>query len=159
MSRPLYASLLMYNEEEDYREYYRTTYWKKEIQTLDCITVLFRHSDFDHLCYESTKRNKEKDAFSWTRAQRLGWIKKALADSTADLFIAWDCSTQSYDIKKRTCLVGGNYVVVIRLTAINKATIVTAFPVGLNEEDTLTKLRSSPAWKMPRCLIDKANRP
>jgi hypothetical protein len=82
--------------------------------------------------------------FSWQRAERIDWIKAALQDSSADLFVGWDRDKKAYAFKRRVCTVYGNYVVVLSVAKNKKAAIfITAY---VADETTIQKIRSGPRW-------------
>ena len=72
-----YPPLVRYETESQYRTYFERVYCKKKIVTFDGIPVKFKKADFNHAFFEST-RDKD-DTFSRKRAQRIDWIKSALA--------------------------------------------------------------------------------
>jgi hypothetical protein len=122
-----YPPLLNLADEASYRAHFEATYCRGTIRTFDGIEVRFRKSDFDHCCFESSRRNDVKDRFSTRRAQRLDWIKAALEDSKAERYQGWDKKRKRYDPKRRVTLVMGNFVVVIALKGRARADFVTAF--------------------------------
>lgn len=121
-----YPPLLKLADEAAYRLHFETTYCQVPIATFDGIQVRFRKRDFDHCCFESSNRDGFKDAFSTARAERLDWIKAALQDAAAELYVGWDNKKKTYDYG-RVCVVCGNYVVIFRLIGPNLAQFVTAY--------------------------------
>jgi hypothetical protein len=124
--------------------HYKQVYCSGPIPTFDGIMVRFDRRDFLHLFYES-RRGEKKNVFSIRRSERIDWIKGALQDPHAELFQGYDKETKSYDPERRVCVISGNYVVVIALTDVKKADIVTAYVI--DDPNVLTKLRSGPKWK------------
>lgn len=130
--------------ETEYRQRFEATYCQGTIATFDGIEVRFRKSDFDHCFFESTQRNGIKDQFSVKRSERIDWIKAALEDPDADLYVGWDKSRRRYDHRRRVCLVSGNYVVVIVITGNLKADFITAYVADTGR--SLRMIRASPIW-------------
>ncbi|ABK44521.1 conserved hypothetical protein [Magnetococcus marinus MC-1] len=139
-----YPALLQLNDLDAYRQHFEATYCQGPIATFDGIAVRFRKSDFDHCCFESSRRNKIKDSFSPKRAERLDWIKTALQDPDSDRFIGWDGKRKRYDNNRRVTLVVSNYVVVIALTSRKTARFITAYVADTPR--SLEKIKASPKW-------------
>lgn len=124
--------------------HYKQLYCAGPIPTFDGIMVRFDKRDFLHLFFES-RRGEKKNEFSVRRAERIDWIKAALQDPAAELLQGYDKETKTYGPTRRVCVVSGNYVVIIVLTGIKTADIVTAYVI--DDPDVLAKLRGSPKWK------------
>lgn len=139
-----YPPLVYYGTEAEYRLHYERIYCKETITTFDGINVRFRKERFDHCFYESKGRNRVKDLFSEKRAQRIDWIKTALKDSDAELYIGWDRKRKRHDPGHRVALVVKDYVVVIRIGNNKKAQFVTAYVA--DSASTLAKIKGSPKW-------------
>lgn len=139
-----YPPLLRLPSEADYRAHFEATYCRTPVFTFDGLIVRFRKDDFDHCFFESTQRNRIKDQFSTGRAERMDWIKAALADPNADRFMGWDRDTRQYRQDRRVTLVCGNYVVVISLIDTQRARFITAYVA--DTPSSLQKLKSSPRW-------------
>ena len=122
-----YPSLVKYGTDNEYRVHYERVYCRGPIRTFDNIEVRFHKNRFDHCFFESTRRNQKKDKFSTLRAERIDWIKAALQDRNAELYVGWDKTRKRYDNSHRVTLVDRDYVVVIRLTGHGKANFVTAY--------------------------------
>ena len=75
-----YPPLLELPGAAEYRAQFEATYCRGPFRAFDGIEVRFRKRDFDHCCFESSRRDGAKDAFSQPRAKRLEWIKAALPD-------------------------------------------------------------------------------
>lgn len=129
---------------EKYREYFETTYCRGPLTTFDGIEVRFQRKDFDHCCFNSTRRNKDKDSFDIFRARRLGWIRETLQSSNAQLRVGWDKAKKRYDHKRRVAVIYEDYVVVIAITSPKKARFITAYKV--EEYSTIEKILSGPIW-------------
>lgn len=142
-----YPPLVQYETEQEYRSHFERVYCCGPLQCFDGIAVRFRKNDFDHCFFESSNRDGVKDQFSTLRAERIDWIKAALQDGQADLFVGWDRTKRRYDHGRRVTLVMGNYVVVIRLTGKLKARFVTAFVA--DSQRTLDRIKRSPKWTPP----------
>ena len=143
-----YPPLVLYNTIDEYRAHFERLYCQGPITTFDGIAVRFRKDQFNHCFYESTRRNKVKDAFSVQRAERIDWIKAALADPSADLYVGWNGKKKRYDRGHRVALVVGDYVVVIRLSGKRNAQFVTAYVA--DSPSTLAKIKKSPKWVPPK---------
>lgn len=118
------------------------------MMTFDGIAVRFRKHRFDHCFFESSHRDKVKDRFSTLRAERMDWIKAALADPASERYWGWDGKKKCYDHTRRVTVVMGNYVVVIMLTGAKTADFVTAYvadTVGMRgRKSTIDLIRSGP---------------
>jgi hypothetical protein len=125
--------------------HYKQVYCAGPIPTFDGIMVRFDRRDFLHLFFESSKRDGNKDSFSTRRAERIDWIKAALQDPEAELFQRYDNKRKVCRPDRRVCVVSGDYVVIIVLTAAKKAKIVTAFVI--DDPEVLKSLKASPKWK------------
>lgn len=139
-----YPSFVFYQTVDEYKEHYEKKYCQTPIITFDGISVRFRRDQFAHCFYESSQRNGIKDIFSEERKIRIDWIKAALHDPNAELFVGWDKKKKRADNKSRVTLVVGNYVVVIRLTGNKNAKFVTAYIADSTR--TLEKIKRSPRW-------------
>lgn len=139
-----YPPLVQYQTIDEYRAHYERVYCREPITTFDGIDVRFRKNRFGHCFYESSRRNQVKDKFSIQRAERIDWIKTALQDPDAELYVGWDGTRKRYDRNHRVTLVVGNYVVVIRLSGTKKAQFVTAYVA--DSPSTLQKIKGNPKW-------------
>ena len=139
-----YPPLLKLADEASYRARFEEIYCTGAVTTHDGITVRFQKRNFDHSFYESSQRNRIKDAFSLLRAERLEWIAVALLEAAADRYHGWDLDTKTYDKTRRVTLVCGNYVVVIALTGAKLARFITAYVA--DTPHTLAKIKTSPKW-------------
>jgi len=143
-----YPPLLNLANEAAYRVHFETTYCQGPIRTFDGIEVRFRKSDFDHCCFESSRRNGVKNKFSPKRAARLDWIKAALEDPSSERYQGWDKNRKRHDPNRRVTLVMGNYVVVIAIKGQNQADFVTAYVADTagrpGRASTVDKIRRSP---------------
>ncbi len=142
-----YPPLVQYETEQEYRSHFERVYCCGTLRCFDGIAVRFSKSDFDHCFFESSNRDGVKDQFSPLRAERVDWIKAALQDGHADLFVGWDNKKRRYDHGRRVTLVMGNYVVVIRLTGQQNARFVTAFVA--DSQRTVNRIKGSPRWTPP----------
>lgn len=140
----LYDELLILNSETDYKTYYINEYCNKENYTHDGLRVKFRPERFEHAFYESkSRKKKDKSIFSWDRATRMNWIKKALNDRSLTIYAGWDSSKKRYDHTRRVCLVTPDgYVIVLRLAGPNTAIFVTAYVI--DDPEVEAKIKSSP---------------
>lgn len=137
--------LLSLADETAYRAHFKATYCKGPILTFDGIAVRFQKADFDHCCFESNRRTRQKQYFSRKRAERLDWIQAALRDPGADLRVGWDNSRGRYDHDRRLTIVSGNYIVIIALQKCRtKARFITAYVADSGR--TLQLIKTSPKW-------------
>ena len=136
--------LLKLPDVRSYRDHFENIYCRGPITTFDGIQVRFRRDDFNHCCFESSRRDGYKDQFSTVRAQRLDWILAALEDPASERYQGWDGKRKRIDPRRRVTLVYGNYVVVISITKQNTAKFITAY--WADESNTLTKIRANPVW-------------
>lgn len=145
-----YPPLLELPGEAEYRAHFEATYCRGPIRAFDGIEVRFRKRDFDHCCFESSRRDGAKDAFSQPRAKRLDWIKAALQDPSSECYQGWDKKRKRYDGSRRVTVVMGNYVVVIALEGNGRADFVTAFladtPAAPGRPSTVDMIRRGPKW-------------
>lgn len=130
-----------------YQGYFNATYCLKPLPTHDGIQVRFNRSNFKHCTYESSKRDGKKDVFSPQRAERLGWIKAALANPDLTLYAGWIKERQCYDHKSRVTMMVDDFIVVIRLKSSTEADFVTSYVA--DSPKTKSKILSSPIWKNP----------
>lgn len=116
------------------------------LNTFDGYMVSFKRERFEHAFYKSSKRNDEKDYFSFERAERIDWIETTLKDPDSILRVGYDNKKKRNDHDYRVAIVMGNYVVIIRFTnlADKQAQFVTAF---IAEEIPLQKILGNPEWK------------
>ncbi len=135
--------LVEYPEQDSYRAHFERVYCVEPLVTFDGVRVRFRKGKFWHAFFESPERNQVKSRFSFERARRVDWIKAALEDSAAELYVGWDRERKRYDGSRRVAVVSECYVVVIALKASDEAEFVTAFPAN---DRTLRQIRSSPEW-------------
>jgi len=78
--------------------------------------------------FESNDREKkDKSILSLNRLEKIYWIKDVLQDNTAILKKGWNNTDKEYYKDRRVAIVKGNYVVIIRFTALLKAKLVTAY--------------------------------
>jgi hypothetical protein len=129
---------------DDYRDYFRDKYCIEGVTTFDNIAVSFRRQDFDHCCFESSRRDGNKDIFSKVRAERLNWIEAALTDPSADLFLGWNAKKKRNDPSRRVAVIDTNYVAVIRLISPTTAAFVTAYLA--DSASTISRILKNPRW-------------
>lgn len=137
-----YPTLLKDKAAAEYRSFFESNYCRGPIETFDKVQVRFRKRDFNHCFFESIETND--DTFSIKRAERLLWIKAALQDPTAELYVGWDNKKKRAAPKRRVAIVLGDYVVIIEMTNHNTADFITAF---IANKVALMKIRSNPKWK------------
>ena len=130
-----------YDTVVEYRRHFERRYCRGAIVTFDEIQVRFRKGHFDHCFFESV--GEKDDTFSRRRAERIDWIKAALADPDAELRVGWDSRSRRPATDRRVVIVVRDYVVVIRLIGGRRAEFVTAFVAG---DRTLRQIRTNPRW-------------
>lgn len=149
MAYPLFVK---YATPDEYRVHFERVYCCGPITTFDGIAVRFRKDKFAHDFYESSKRDKTKDRFSWKRAERIDWIKAALEDPNSERYEGWDKEHKRYDPDRRVAVVMGNYVVVIALVGPKDANFITAYAAdatsGPGRPSTLDLIRRGPEWAL-----------
>lgn len=145
-----YPPLLDLEDEAAYRAHFEAVYCRGPIEAFDGVQVRFRKRDFDHCCFESSRRDGSKDQFSRPRARRLDWIRAALQDPTSECYQGWDKKRKRYDGRRRVAVVMGNYVVVIALKGRGRADFVTAYvadtPAAPGRLSTVDMIRRGPKW-------------
>lgn len=99
--------------------HYETNYCGATIHTFDGLRVYFPKQQFDDAFFESASRRKrDKSIFSMERAKRIDWIKAALQETTAELYVGWDRDKKCYSRRRRVCVVYGNCVVVLYMARL-----------------------------------------
>lgn len=144
--------LIHYATVADYRSHYERVYCRGNIQTFDGIRVYFGASKFGHVFYESTARDGRKDAFSRVRAQRIEWIKATLEHPMATLFEGWDKTSRQYDATRRVAVVYEDFVVVVAMGLKRNGSLKANFVTCYQADNSIGKIRSSPAWSRAACL-------
>ncbi len=144
--------LVHYPTVAEYRSHYERVYCRGNIQTFDGIRVYFSASKFGHMFYESTARDGRKDAFSPVRAQRIDWIKATLEHPTAALFEGWNKTARQYDATRRVAVVYEDFVVVVAMGLKQNGTLKANFVTCYQADNSIGKIRQSPAWSRAACL-------
>ena len=140
-----YPPLLALNSPDEYRKYFEDHYCNQEIYTFDKIRILFPKGAFDHAFYKSSsRREKKKDVFSDKRAQRMPWIKVALADASAELYCGWNNKRKCVVTNRRVAIVVRDYVVIIQMKSVDRAFFISAF---IADQQVLNKIRSNAKWQ------------
>lgn len=117
----------------------------KPIYTFDNFLVTFYESMFNHIFYESANRAaRDKSVLSFNRLEKILWIRDVLRDPNAILKSGWDRDKKIYDNNRRVAMIKNNYVVIIRFTGPQTATLVTAYE--LTGDDNDNKILGSPDW-------------
>jgi hypothetical protein len=137
--------LVYYGTVDEYRAHYERCYCQSMIYTFDGIRVFFPKQQFDDAFFESVNRKKrDKSQFSQQRAERIDWIRAALMDRTAELYVGWDREKKKTDPNRRVTLIYGNYVVILNINPTRtKATFITAY---VATAITIAKIRSGDRW-------------
>lgn len=145
-----YPALVQYAEIAEYRTHWIREYCAGAITTFDGIAVRFRRDKFSHYFFESSGRDGLKDRFSRQRAERIDWIKAALHDAAAELYVGWDKGRKRYDPARRVAVVVGNYVVIIAITGDATADFISAYvadtPGSSGRPSTLDLIRRGSKW-------------
>jgi hypothetical protein len=139
-----------YEDEAAYRSHFQRVYCRGTIRTFDGINVRFRLRQFDHCFFESSGRDRIKDAFSLPRARRIDWIKAALRDPEAELYEGWDRDRRRSDPDRRVAILVGEYVVIIAIKSEKSADFVTAYfvqPAPPGQLSTIQRIRRGKRWK------------
>jgi hypothetical protein len=144
--------LVLYATPAEYRLHYERVYCRGNIQTFDGIRVYFGPRKFGHVFYESTARDGRKDVFSPVRAQRIDWIKATLEHPTAALFEGWNKASRQYDATRRVSVVYEDFVVVVAMGLRQDGSLRANFVTCYQADNSITKIRSSPAWSRSACL-------
>ena len=140
-----YPPLLMLSSENDYLKYFEENYCQQKIFTFDKIRVMFPKGAFNHAFFKrSSRRQNKKDIFAEERAQRMPWIKVALADATAELYCGWDNKRKRVVENRRVCIVVRDYVVIIQMRDKGKAFFISAF---IADQQALNKIRLNEKWQ------------
>jgi hypothetical protein len=143
----IYPSLMNLRDEEDYRKHYAATLCRTPVTTHDGIIVRFRPHYFNHAFSLSLQHNRQKDSFSFERAERMDWIRPALTDPDAELYYGWDRDKGCIDYKSRVALVQENYMVIARLHKTMAGGVAGEFVTAyVGSASTLVKVRANPAW-------------
>ncbi len=144
--------LVHYATVAEYRSHYERVYCRGNIQTFYGIRVYFGVGKFGHMFYESTARDGRKDVFSPVRAQRIDWIKATLEHPTAALFEGWDKASRQYDATRRVAVVYEDFVVVVAMGLKQDGSLKANFVTSYQADNSIAKIRSSPAWSRAVCL-------
>ena len=140
-----YPPLLILTSSDEYRRYFEEHYCNQKIHTFDKIRVLFPKSAFDHAFYQSSNRKEQKkDIFSQNRAQRMPWIKVALADASAELYFGWDNKRKCVVTDRRVAIIVRDYVVIIKKKDAYRSFFISAF---IADQQALNKIRLNPKWQ------------
>ncbi len=138
--------LVHYAIATEYRLHYQRNYCRGSIQTFDGIRVFFAPAKFEHAFYESTQRDGRKDAFSPVRAERIDWIKATLENPQADLYQGWNKGARGYDMTSRVAVVYEDFVVVVALRLTREGALKANFVTCFQADNSIGKIRTSPAW-------------
>lgn len=144
--------LVHYATAAEYRTHYERVYCRGNILTFDGIRVHFAPDKFGHMFYESTARNGIKDAFSPVRAQRIDWVKATLQHPTAALFEGWGKTSRQYDASRRVAVVYEDFVVVVAMSLKLDGSLKANFVTCYQADNSIGKIRTSPAWSRAACL-------
>lgn len=144
--------LVQYDTIAEYQAHYEHIYCQGNIRTFDGIRVYFASGKFEHAFYESTARNGNKDAFSSERAERIDWIKATLEHPQAELYEGWDKGSHSYDSTRRVAVVHENFVVVIAMRLNKNDSLKANFVTCYQANNSISKIRASPAWSKDDCM-------
>jgi len=107
--------------------------------------ILYERYSFNHAFFKSSsRRENKKDIFAEERAQRMPWIKVALADDIAELYCGWDNKRKCVVKNRRVCIVVRDYVVIIQMRDKNKAFFISAF---IADQQALNKIRLNEKWQ------------
>lgn len=144
--------LVHYATVAEYRSHYERVYCRGNVQTFDGIRVYFSAGKFSHAFYESTSRDGRKDLFSPVRAQRIDWVRATLEHPAAALFEGWDQTARQYDATRRVAVVYEDFVVVVAMGLKQDRTLKANFVTCFRADNSIGRIRSSPAWSRAACL-------
>lgn len=144
--------LVHYATAAEYRTHYGRVYCRGTIHTFDSIRLYFAASKFGHVFYESTGRDGRKDVFSPVRAQRIDWIKTTFEHPQAALFEGWDKSARRYDATRRVAVVYEDFVVVVAMGLKQDGALKANFVTCYQADNSIGKIKASPAWSKAACL-------
>lgn len=150
--------LVHYETAAEYRAHFERVYCRGTILTFDGIRMYFSPSKFGHTFYESTARDGRKDAFSPVRAQRIDWIKATLEHPGAALFEGWNKDVRAYDASRRVAVVFEDFVVVVEMGLKLDRTLKANFVTCYQADNSIGKIRDSPAWSLEACLRELEER-
>jgi hypothetical protein len=145
-------ALVHYPTSREYRTHYERIYCRGIITTFDGIRVYFSPEMFGHIFFESTLRNGDKDVFSTIRAQRIDWIKATLEHHRATFYQGWIKTRRRYDASRRVAVVYEDFVVVIAMKLSREGELRANFVTCYQADNSIQKIRSSPAWTRAACL-------
>ncbi|OOS24894.1 hypothetical protein B0680_03720 [Moraxella pluranimalium] len=149
----LHPPLLKYETIAEYKNHFEKHYLRSEIFTFDGIRVYFKPQKFGHAFYESSNYTKgAKDQFSYTRAERMDWIKLTLESPNAEQFIGWNKDTKSYEKTRRVSVVYANFVVVIEIRLAKDNILKGNFVTCYVADASIEKIRKSPKWNKDDCI-------
>lgn len=135
----------------EYQDYYMQSYCVKPVITHDSIPVYFEYDSFNHICYESSNRDGNKDTFSTARAKRLPWIKHTLESPKSILYQGWNWRSNAYDPTRRVAHLYENFVVVILLRMKKNGTLKGELLTCYDANNSICKISNSPLWDRETC--------
>ncbi len=139
-------ALITLASEAHYRDHFRLQYCSGPITTHDGIPVRFHARKFDHCCYDSSRRDGNKDTFSLRRAERLDWIAAVLQDPAIPLHFGWDNKRKVIDFDRRVAVLRPDYAVIIRRldAAWSTCEFTTAFVI--DDPTIISLMLAKPQW-------------
>lgn len=145
-------ALIHYSTPAEYKQHYEKHYCREKIFTFDSIRVFFRPSKFGHVFYESSARDGNKDKFSQSRAERIGWIRATLEHPDAELYQGWNKDDKVYDNSRRVSVVYDGFVVVIWMKKIHTSGKIEAadFVTAYVADNSIGKIKNSPKWVLQK---------
>jgi len=82
----------------------------------------------------------------------MDWIKSTLENPNAELYQGWNKRYRTYEPNRRVCVVYENFVVVIQLALQNNGQLKGEFTTCYQADDSIDKIRRSPAWSLEEYL-------
>ena len=143
--------LLFLPSEEAYRARFRNILVRNEITTFHGVPVKFRNESFSHAFFESTRRDRNKDAFSSIRAKRMDWIKPTLEDQVTDWYQGYLNKYSVYVPTGSVSIAYDNFVVILKYKTSSvglSAEFVTCYAAN---KYNIRKIRTSPLWNVDIC--------
>jgi hypothetical protein len=139
--------LVHYSSEEDYRNHFVKKYCNRPVITFDGIPVYFNKNRFDDCMFESSNRHlRNKDIFSFQRAERIDWIEETLRNPNNDLYQGWNRDKKIIDPHKRVAVAFNDYAVIIRIKKTKAGKLKAEFITAYVADNSINMIRSNPRW-------------
>ena len=143
--------LLLLPNEEVYRAHFRDTLVRNEITTFHGVPVTFRNENFSHAFFESTRRDRNKDAFSSVRAMHMDWIKPTLEDQVTDWYQGYLKKYSVYVPTRSVSIAYDNFVVILKYKTSSVGLSAEFITCYVANKYNIRKIRTSPLWNVDIC--------